>query len=125
MGMSIETIKTFKDLNAWKHAHEVVLETYRITKNFPNDEQFGLTNQMRRASVSVTSNIAEGFGRLTKKDKAHFYSIAKGSLFELQSQLQIAYDLQYLDKQFFEKINKDIERTLKLTYGLIKSAMDH
>ncbi len=125
MGMREHKITSFKDLDAWKQARAIVLNVYKITKEFPRDEQFGLTNQMRRASVSITSNIAEGFGRLTKKDKAHFYSIAKGSLFELQSQLQISYDLQYLDQEFFEKINKDLENALRLTYGLIKSAMDH
>jgi len=102
--MNVQSITSFKDLHAWKHAHAVVLEIYKCTKSFPKDERFGLTDQMRRVVVSITSNIAEEFGRLTKKDKSHFYAIAKGSLFELQSQLQIAHDLQYLEKEFFDKI---------------------
>lgn len=68
-GESKDKIRTFSDLNAWKEGHKLVLEIYRITEKFPNKEQFGLISQMRRAAVSITSNIAEGFSRNTSKDK--------------------------------------------------------
>lgn len=115
-------IRTFKDLDAWKCGHEVVLQIYKITKEFPRDEQFGLTNQMRRAAVSVTSNIAEGFGRHTAKDKTQFYAIAKGSVLELQSQLQIAQDLSYVSTETCKSIDEMLERTARLIFGLIRSA---
>lgn len=69
-------ISSFTDLNTWKEGHKLVIWIYKITENFPQKEIFGLTNQMRRAAVSVTSNVAEGFSRFTAKDKHHFYSIA-------------------------------------------------
>jgi four helix bundle protein len=115
-------IRTFKDLDAWKHGHEAVLLVYKITKNFPHDEQFGLTTQMRRAAVSVTSNIAEGFGRHTAKDKTQFYAIAKGSVLELQSQLQVAKDLSYITTETCKSIDEALERTARLIFGLIRSA---
>lgn len=117
------TIRTFKDLDAWKQGHEIVLQVYRCTKTFPKEEQFGLVNQMRRAAISVTSNIAEGFGRQTGKDKAQFYAIAKGSLLEIQSQLQATYDLEYVSKETFDTLDEAIERAVRVTYGLIRSAL--
>ncbi len=117
------TIRTFKDLDAWKQGHEIVLHVYRCTKSFPREEQFGLVNQMRRAAISVTSNIAEGFGRQTGKDKAQFYAIAKGSLLEIQSQLQAAYDLKYISKETFDILDGAIEQAVRVTYGLIRSAL--
>lgn len=96
----------------------MVLLIYKITENFPRKEIFGLSNQMRRAAVSVTSNIAEGFGRLTVKDKCQFYSISQGSLLEIQSQLFIAHDVGYLDKKYFEEILKQIIIVNKLLSGL-------
>lgn len=89
-------IKSFTDLNAWKKSHTLLLEIYRITKEFPSDERFGLVDQMRRCIVSVTSNIAEVFSRKTKKEKAQFIYTALGSITELQNQLLIARDLHYI-----------------------------
>ncbi len=89
-------IQTFKDLTAWQQAHNLVLFIYKITDSFPKTELFALNTQMRRAAISITSNIAEGFGRSTSKDKRHFYTISKGSLLELDSQIAIANDLQYI-----------------------------
>ncbi len=115
-------IRSFKDLDAWKLGHELVLDVYKHTKAFPKDEFFGLTNQMRRAAVSVTSNIAEGYGRNTAKDKAHFYVISKGSLLEIQNQLQVAHDLGYVSSETFDALDKKLERAVRVTYGLIRSA---
>ena len=97
-------IKSFTDLNAWKEGHGLVLSIYKITKTFPADERFGLTDQMRRCSVSITSNIAEGFSRKTKKEKAQFFYMALGSVTELQNQLLIVRDLSYISKTDFKRI---------------------
>jgi len=87
-------IKSFMDLDAWKEGHRLVLEIYQITKKFPREELFGLTNQLRRAAVSFTSNIAEGFSRNSYKEKLQFYSMALGSLTEIQNQLLISRDIR-------------------------------
>jgi four helix bundle protein len=116
------TLHSFKDLDAWQQGHKVTLAIYKASKSFPHTEQFGLTNQMRRAAISITSNIAEGFGRQTGKDKAHFYTIAKGSLLEVQSQLQVAFDLEYTDKKTYGAIDSMIIQALQVTHGLIRSA---
>lgn len=117
-------IQKFTDLNVWREAHVFVIEIYKITKEFPSEEKFGLISQMRRCAVSITSNIAEGFGRNTAKDKVRFYSIAKGSLFELQSQLYIAKDLNFIQQEYIDNSDEKIELISKLISGLIKSAMD-
>lgn len=115
-------IRSFTDLNAWKEGHKLVLKIYELTKNFPTLEQFGLTNQLRRAVVSITSNIAEGFSRISYKEKSQFYSIALGSLTEAQNQLIIARDLGYIrNKAFLELADKTITVS-KLLNGLIKKS---
>lgn len=116
--MENKKIKSFTDLNAWKEGHTLVLMVYKNTENFPKSEIFGLTNQMRRAVVSVTSNIAEGFSRITAKDKCYFYSIASGSLTELQNQLVVASDLKFLEKSDFDKIAYQTVEVAKLISGL-------
>ena len=80
-------IKSFTDLNAWKEGHKLVLMIYETTKKFPKEEIFGLTIQLRRCSVSITSNLAEGFSRQSYKEKSYFYSMALGSVTELQNQI--------------------------------------
>lgn len=115
-------IRSFKDLEAWKQGHVLVLSIYRITKRYPSNEQFGITNQMRRAAVSITSNIAEGFSRQTSKEKFQFYSIALGSLTELQNQLLISKDIGYLAEPDFQKIDEQSLFTQKLIRGLLKYA---
>jgi len=115
-------IKSFVDLNAWKEFHSLVLKTYKTTNSFPKTEQFGLTNQIRRASVSITSNIAEGFSRSSYKDKAHFYSMALGSTTEVQSQIMIARDLNYISLEEFVDFENQIIVVHKLLNGLIKSS---
>jgi four helix bundle protein len=89
-------IKSFTDLHSWQEGHKLVLAVYELTKKFPEDEKFGLVSQMRRAAVSVTSNIAEGFSRDSYADKKHFYVMSHGSLTELQNQLLIARDVKYI-----------------------------
>ncbi len=113
-------IKSFTDLNAWKLGHLLVLDIYRITKKFPQEERYGLISQMQRAAVSITSNIAEGFSRNTNKDKVQFYCVAHGSLTELQNQLIITRDLKYLDKSSFDSLAQQTIVVGKLINGLKK-----
>lgn len=115
-------IKSFTDLNAWKEGHKLVLEIYKITKNFPKEEQFGLSIQLRRAAVSFTSNIAEGFSRNSYKEKLQFYSMALGSLTEIQNQLLVAKDIGYMAKEKFDKIAEQTVVINKITNGLIKKS---
>jgi len=114
-------IKTFTDLHNWQEGHKLVLLIYEITKNFPREELFSLPSQMRRAAVSVTSNIAEGFSRNTLKDKRQFYVMAQGSLTELQNQLIIAKDIGYFNKEKFNEIAQQTITVHKLITGLRKS----
>jgi four helix bundle protein len=90
-------IKSFEQLTVWQKSIEFCVLIYKNTDNFPSSEQFGLTNQLRRASSSISANIAEGFGRRTKNDKLHFYTIAYGSLLEVKSFLYLAQKLGYLN----------------------------
>ena len=113
-----EKITSFTDLNAWKEGHKLVLKIYETTEHFPPKEVFGLTSQMRRAVVSITSNIAEGFSRNTSKDKYQFYVIAQGSLTELQNQLLIARDIGYIKEEGFQEIAEQTVVVNKLINGL-------
>jgi four helix bundle protein len=99
---------SFENLQAWKEAREMVKMTYSITLKFPNAEIYGITNQMRRAAVSVTSNISEGSGRSSKKDQAHFYQIAYSSLLELVNQFYTSYDLNYISQDQLQTMIKMI-----------------
>jgi len=114
-------IKSFTDLNAWREGHKLVLMVYEATDKFPKKEIFCLVIQMRRAVISMTSNIAEGFSRQTGKEKYQFYSIAHGSLTEIQNQLLIARDLKYIDLKEFSQIATQSAIVHKLITGLKKS----
>ena len=114
-------IKEFTDLDAWKKSHEVVLLTYKATRHFPKEELFGIVNQMRRAAISAESNIAEGFGRNTAKDKQHFFAIAKGSLLELQSQSITSRDLEYITEEEYQKMRIALLHAIRLCAGLVRS----
>ncbi|MFA6278860.1 MAG: four helix bundle protein [Candidatus Paceibacterota bacterium] len=118
----MEKIRTFKDLNAWKKSHELVIKTYLLTKNFPKEELFGIVNQMRRAAVSIPSNIAEGFSRNSYKEKVQFYSIARGSLTELESQCLIARDLHYIASGDYSEIEDMLLQVNKILSALISSS---
>lgn len=115
-------IKSFTDLDAWKEGHNLVLEVYNVTKDFPDEEKFGLIIQLRRAVVSITSNIAEGFSRNSYREKLQFYSIALGSLTEVQNQLLIARDIGYLSKEKFHSLAEQTVIVSKITNGLIKKS---
>jgi len=115
-------IQSFTDLNAWRNGHELVITIYKLTKNFPKEEQFGLTSQIRRAAVSITSNIAEGFSRSSYKEKSQFYSMSLGSLTEVQNQLLIAKDLGYIDSKQSDGLAINTMIISKLLNGLIKKS---
>jgi four helix bundle protein len=115
-------IQLFTDLHAWQEGHKLVLVIYKTTKTFPKEEMFGLTSQMRRCVVSITSNIAEGFSRGSYKEKSQFYSMAQGSLTELQNQLLISRDTSYLSQQDFDGIWNQTIIVHKITNGLIKKS---
>ncbi len=100
----------------------MVIEIYKISKNFPKDELFGIINQMRRCAVSITSNIAEGFSRNTYKEKIRFYSIALGSLTELQNQILIVKDIDYIDGEIFRLLANKTVILNKIINGLIKKS---
>lgn len=117
-------IKSFTDLYAWKEAHKLVLLIYKATKAFPKGELYALVDQMKRCSVSISSNIAEGFSRQSKKEKNQFYSMSKGSVTELQNQLLVARDVGYLNKEDFKIIAEQTVHVHKLLHGLSKSSND-
>lgn len=117
-------IKSFTDLIAWQEGHKLVLLIYRITSSFPRAE-YSLVDQMKRCVVSITSNIAEGFSRKSKKEKMQFYYMALGSTTELQNQLVIARDLKFVSTKDFNEVAQQTIRIHKLLNGLIKSSKSY
>lgn len=113
-------ITSFTDLKVWQNGHQLVLDIYKTTQKFPKEELFALTSQLRRAAISFTSNIAEGFGRFSFKEKAQFYSIALGSLREIQNQLLVARDLDYITKENFKQLAEQTVQLSKMTNALVK-----
>src|SRR5690554_2519015 len=105
----------------WQKSHQLVLKIYEATKHFPNDEQFGLTSQIRRAAVSIPSNIVEGKARGTKKDYKRFLHIARGSLEEVKYQLLLAKDLGYIENANFDSILELAKEIGKMLNGLLLS----
>ena len=101
---------SFEKLECWQHARKLAVWTYRSTSDFPEKERFGLVSQMRKAAISVASNIAEGTSRKTAKDQAHFSTIAYGSAIELLNQLIITNDLNYLSNQLYQQGRELLER---------------
>lgn len=112
---------TYKSLNVWKKAMELVVLVYNISKHFPKEEIYGLSSQMRRAAVSIPSNIAEGHQRYSPKEFIHFLSIARGSLAELETQVIIANRLNYISAEHLDTTLGQIQQTGNLLGGLIRS----
>lgn len=115
-----QPLKHFSGLEVWQVGHEIVLEIYKITRVYPKEEVFVLVSQMRRAAVSITSNIAEGFSRKSYKEKLQFYYMAAGSLSELENQLLISKDMDYLPIEVFNKISNLIVREGMLLQAIIR-----
>jgi four helix bundle protein len=113
--------KPHKKLDVWTNALDFAQQIYKITEQFPAREQFGIANQIRRATVSIPSNIAEGAARQTKKEFIQFLYIAKGSLSEVDTQMEIAKGLQYLSQSNWATLNGKLERIDRMLSGLIRS----
>ena len=109
------------ELEVWKKAVSLVQDVYRLTAHFPAEERFGLTSQMRRAAVSIPSNIAEGAARGTTKEYVRFLSVARGSIAELETQLRIAVQLGFADADQAGVLDTSIERVFALLSGLLRS----
>jgi four helix bundle protein len=114
---------SFEKLEVWQDSRRLASMIYEHTKNFPDHEKFGLTNQMRRAAISVSSNIAEGSSRVSTKDQAHFYQMAFSSLIELLNQIIISSDLKYLNELSEEDFRTQIDKVANKINALRKSAM--
>jgi four helix bundle protein len=113
-------VTSYKDLKVWQRGIELSLAIYKLTASFPSDERFGLISQLQRAAVSVPSNIAEGYGRGTRKDYKQFLSIARGSTLEVQTQLLIARELGYGNPALFQRADSLAEEGSKMLYSLIR-----
>jgi four helix bundle protein len=117
-------IKNFTDLETWKRAHELSVLVLRLTKILPNEYRYTLANQMQRSAVSIGSNIAEGFGRETYKEKVQFYRIARGSIAELQNQLLLARDASLVSSNDIDVAYDLSVQTYKLINGLIRKTIE-
>lgn len=118
--IKMEKINSFRDLLVWQKSMILVTEIYTITQTFPLTEQYGLTSQMRRCAVSIPSNIAEGYGRNSTGDYKRFLQISVGSTFELQTQIEIAYNLRFIEKEIFESIIEKAKELDRMLLSLIK-----
>jgi len=119
--MNKAKIKNFYDLNVWKNSRLLVKIIYETTETFPKTEIYGIINQLRRAALSVTANIAEGLGRFDYKEKIKFYLQARGSILEIQNFIILAYDLNFIDKEMSKQIFSDCNIILLQLNSLIKS----
>jgi four helix bundle protein len=113
-------MRPHQKLDAWSKSVHLVVEVYKATKNFPKEETYGLTSQIRRAAISVPANIAEGAARYSQKEFAYFVSNAQGSASELETELIIAHRLGYISEALFSQLITDLERIGRLITGLTK-----
>ena len=111
----------YKKLKVWQDSHIFTMDIYNITKNFPNNENYGLTSQIRRSASSIPTNIAEGCGQLDNGNLIRFLGIAKGSAFELEYQLLLSEDLNYINKKDYNELNEKIQKIISMLTNLIKS----
>ncbi len=117
-------IKTFQDIGVWQKAHELTLSVYKFTRKYPREETFGLVSQIRRCTVSIGSNIAEGYRRRTSKDRMNFYNIAEGSLEELEYQLILSRDLSYISLEEYNFLFPRAEEVGKMLCSWKKGVKD-
>ena len=115
---------SYRDLIVWQKAIAMVTDIYRATQGFPRHETYGLTSQMRRSAVSVASNIAEGQGRLSRREFRHFLGLARGSLLEMETQVVIAENLGYLSKVEAQRLALASGEVSRLLHGLMQSLQD-
>lgn len=120
-----QRVDTYRDLAVWQNAFALGLSVYRITASFPDAERFALTNQLRRAAVSIASNIAEGYGRGSTSDYIRFLKVARGSLYEVDTQLLFAVELQYTTKDAYASIKNELDNCQRPLAALIRSLERH
>jgi four helix bundle protein len=125
VGELVSDIKSYRDLEVWRRAKGLALEFYRVTQTFPADEKFGLTSQIRRASVSVAANIAEGQARVHTGDFVRHLSIARGSLAEAETLLEIATSLEYLQREKVNQLWNELQTIGRMLTALIQSLEAH
>ena len=113
-------IKNFRDLEVWKLGKEIVSDIYRITQDFPKEELYGLTAQMRRAAISIPSNISEGFNRFHNREYRQFLFITLGSCAELETQIEVAHDLGYFQKDIYDTLLEKLDHESRMIRNLIK-----
>ena len=113
-------MNNFRKLNIWSDSIKLATEIYNVTKQYPKSEIYGITSQIRRSVVSISSNIAEGAGRQSKKEFVQFLNIAKGSCYELETQLLISKNIKFLSEKDFQKLESKLVRIEKMIYALIK-----
>jgi four helix bundle protein len=111
---------SYKKLDAWSCSMEIVKEVYGLTKTYPKEEMFALTSQTKRAAVSIPCNIAEGLGRNFKKDSIQFLHISRGSAYEMETLLSVAFMIQIIDQKSYDRLNQLLEKNIRLINGLIK-----
>ncbi len=114
-------MKNYKDLIVWKKAHQMTLEVYSATREFPREELFGLTSQVRRSAASVGANIAEGSGRRSNNEICRFLQIARGSASETEYHLMLAHDLKFLREEDFRRLSSQADEVQRMLTGLIQS----
>lgn len=112
-------MSSYKKLDVWKNSMQLVKEVYLLTKKFPKEEIYALTSQCKRAAVSIPANIAEGLGRQYKKDTLQFLHISRGSIYELETLLNIAVMVEIITEEDFIKIDQQVEKTLQILNGFI------
>lgn len=110
----------YKSLNFWNESHKTVLDIILVLKNFPEEEKYALTLQMRKSAISIPSNISEGCGRNTLPHLKNFFQIAAGSAAELEYQLLLSYELGYISKEFFYEKADKLQQIRKMIYGYLK-----
>ena len=114
-------MRDFKKIQVWQKAHQLTLRIYKITAAFPSDERFGLVSQIRRATASIPTNIAEGAGRETQKEFSRFIHIASGSASEVEYQLLLAHELGYISSEEYPSFEKDIIEIKRMLHGFAKA----
>ena len=114
-------MKDFRKLNVWEKSHKLTLKIYKVTKSFPKDELFNLVSQIRRASSSIPTNLAEGCGRFSDVDFARFCTISFGSANELEYLLLLSFDLKYLSKDVYDELTLDLIEIKKMISSLIQN----
>lgn len=111
----------YRKLKVWSEAHQLTLKVYEITRNFPKDERFGLISQLRRAALSVPTNIAEGQGRSNNKEFINFLRIAKGSISEVEYLVFVSYELGYIQLDMYDELSSDVQKVMGMISNLITS----